>query len=106
MTLAQGRANMATLKRNKQPEIEMNYTFTVDVPDYFVENIKSTFSRITGKKMTEDQFTDTMTGLIRDMGVFLEDEVLEEWLYEDFGDQIEDIDAEELFVKDNELYYL
>lgn len=68
----------------------MNYTFTVNVPSYFVENIKSTFSRLTGKEMTEEQFTDTMTGLIRDMGVFLEDDVLEEWLYEDFIDLIEE----------------
>ena len=79
---------MATLKQ--QPEIEMNYTFTVNIPSYFVDNIKSTFSRLTGKEMTEEQFTDTMTGLIRDMGVFLEDDVLEEWLYEDFIDLIEE----------------
>lgn len=81
---------MATLKRSKQPEIKMNYTITVNIPDYFVENVKSTFFRITGKEMTEEQFTDTMTGLIRDMGVFLEDDVLEEWLYEDFSDLIEE----------------
>lgn len=68
----------------------MNYTFTVNIPSHFVDNIKSTFSRLTGKEMTEEQFTDTMTGLIRDMGVFLEDDVLEEWLYEDFIDLIEE----------------
>lgn len=88
LTLAKDGWNIATLKQ--QPEIEMNYTFTVNVPSYFVENIKSTFSRLTGKEMTEEQFTDTMTGLIRDMGVFLEDDVLEEWLYEDFIDLIEE----------------
>ena len=71
--------NMATLKQ--QLEIEMNYTFTVNIPSYFVDNIKSTFSRLTGKEMTD---------LIRDMGVFLEDDVLEEWLYEDFIDLIEE----------------
>ena len=70
---------MATLKQ--QLEIEMNYTFTVNIPSYFVDNIKSTFSRLTGKDMTD---------LIRDMGVFLEDDVLEEWLYEDFIDLIEE----------------
>ena len=70
---------MATLKQ--QLEIEMNYTFTVNIPSYFVDNIKSTFSRLTGKEMTD---------LIRDMGVFLEDDVLEEWLYEDFIDLIEE----------------
>ena len=67
----------------------MNYTFTVNVPSYLVENIKSTFSRLTGQEMSEEQFVDSMTGLIRDIIIFIDDEDIDGFLSEYYFDLAE-----------------
>lgn len=67
----------------------MTYTFTVNVPYYFAEKIKSNFARITGQEMSEEQFVDSMTGLIQDIGVFIDDEDIDGFLSEYYSDLAE-----------------